>query len=315
MCLSGRQQWCISAIYDTIRGMSDTDKQGHPFAGQGAIILCAVFWSFNGILIKFVDWNPLLIAGGRSLLAALFLIVVRIIFRRTVRKINVWQSLPMLVLGSVNYALTMILFVVANKLTTSANAILLQYTAPVWAALLGWHFLKEKPRPEHWGSLALVAAGMFFFFKNSIGGGSLSGDIFALISGITFGAHTVILRKARDQNPADILIGSNILAGIACLPFFWIYPPEWTASNITGMCILGFVQIGAASALFAYGIQRVTVIQAVLFMMVEPVLNPVWVLLAYGEMPPVPVLIGGCLILSAIVFPAAIQKNFFNRSN
>jgi drug/metabolite transporter (DMT)-like permease len=279
-------------------------KKALPFAGHGAIILCAVFWSFNGLLIKFVDWHPMLIAGARSMLAALFLYVTRIIFRQTVRE---RQSKSILLLGSVNYAITMILFVIANKLTSSANAILLQYTAPVWAAVLGWGFLKEKPRSEHWGALALVGAGMFLFFRNSLGGGSLTGDILALISGVTFGAHTVILRKAKEQNPADILIGANILTGIISIPFFFLYPPEWTLPNIAGICVLGFVQIGAASALFAYGIQRITVIQAVLFMMIEPVLNPVWVLLAYREMPPAAVITGGCIILAAIVLSSVVS--------
>jgi len=288
--------------------MSETNGKGHPFAGQGAMILCAVFWSFNGLLIRFVDWHPMLIAGGRSFLAAIFLIVTRFIFRHNLRKINMKKTLPIMVLGSINYAATMILFVVANKLTSSANAILLQYTAPVWAALLGWYFLKEKPRGEHWGSLAMVGAGMFFFFRNHLGGGSLTGDMLALISGITFGAHTVILRKAKDQNPADILIGSNILTAVVCVPFIFLFPPALTASNITGICILGLVQIGVASALFAYGIQRVTVIQAVLFMMIEPVLNPVWVLLAYKELPSVGVITGGALILFAIVFASIFSK-------
>jgi drug/metabolite transporter (DMT)-like permease len=283
--------------------MAETIRKDHPFAGPGAIILCAVFWSFNGILIKFVQWHPMLIAGGRSILAAIFLCVTRIIFRQNVRK---WESLSILLLGSVNYAVTMILFVIANKLTSSANAILLQYTAPVWAALLGWLFLKEKPRGEHWAALVMVGGGMFLFFKNSLGGGSLTGDILALISGVTFGAHTVILRKAKEQNPADILIGANVLTGIISLPFFFLYPPEWSLPNIAGISLLGFVQIGAASALFAYGIQRVTVIQAVLFMMIEPVLNPVWVLLVYREMPSMAVITGGCIILAAIVFSSVV---------
>ena len=272
-----------------------------------AILLCAACWSTSGLFIKLVDWHPLAIAGGRSLLAALFLFILRVGSRRKTGNTARPQSLPILILGSVNYALTMILFVIANKLTASANAILLQYTSPVWAALLGWLFLKERPRAEHWGALAMVCAGMLLFFKNSLGGGALTGDMLALISGITFGANTVILRKAKDQNPADILLGANLLAAAASVPFFLMFPPEPSWSNFAGICVLGFVQIGAASALFAYGIQRVTVIQAVLFCMIEPVLNPVWVLLATGEKPSLAVIAGGGIILCAIIFSSLIS--------
>ena len=229
-------------------------------------------------------------------------------FRTRKRRIILKRSLPLVVLGGINYAMTMILFVIANKLTSSANAIVLQYTAPVWASVLGLLFLKERPQAEHWGALVLVSGGMFIVFKNNLGGGALTGDILALISGISFGANAVILRKAKDQNPEDIILGANIIAGIVSLPFFLLYPPEWSASNIIGVSFLGFVQIGAASALFAYGIQRVTVIQTALLTMIEPVLNPVWVLLILGEKPSSAIIAGGCIILFAIVASALVTK-------
>jgi len=284
------------------------DKKGHPFAGQGAILLCALFWSTSGLLIKLVDWHPIAIAGGRSILAALFLFALRIITRQKINYSSNPKSLGILIFGSINYAVTMILFVIANKLTTSANAILLQYTSPVWAALLGWFFLKERPKAEQWVSLALVGFGMFLFFRSSLGGGALLGDLLALLSGITFGVNAVILRKAKDQNPADILLGANILAGLAALPFFFIFKPEPGLLNITGILVLGFVQIGAASALFAYGIQRVTVIQAMLIAILEPVLNPVWVLLATGEKPGAAVIVGGTIILLSVVFSSIVSR-------
>ena len=288
--------------------MTETSgASGRPFAGQAAMLLCAVCWSTGGLFIKLVDWHPLVIAGGRSLLAALFLYALRIGGHAKTGAAGRRHSLPMLIFGSVNYALTMILFVVANKLTTSANAILLQYTAPVWAALLGWFFLNEPPRAEHWGALAMVGVGMVLFFKNSLGSGALGGDILALISGVSFGANAVILRKAKDQNPADILLGANVVVALASLPFFVMFPPVLNLRNCAGICVLGFVQIGAASALFAWGIQRVTVIQAMLITMLEPVLNPVWVLLVTGERPSAAVIVGGGIILCAVILSSIIS--------
>jgi drug/metabolite transporter (DMT)-like permease len=276
-----------------------------PLAGQGAIILCAVFWSTSGLFIKLVDWHPVAIAGGRSALAAAFLFIVRLAAHKS--RSSGPKSLTILIFGGINYALTMLIFVIANKLTSPANAILLQYTAPVWAALLGWLFLREKPHWEHWGALLLVGAGMLLFFRNSLGGGSLTGDCLALISGVTFGANTVFLRKAKDQNPADIVLLSNVLTAAASIPFFFLYPPGPGAMNILGVSFMGIFQIGAASALFAFGIQRVNAVQAMLTAMIEPVLNPMWVFLVTGEGPSLSAISGGSIIILAVLVSSLVS--------
>jgi len=287
--------------------IESTGRKEHPFAGQGAILLTAVCWSLAGLFIKLIEWHPMVIAGGRSLLAAIFLLTLRIIVTKKGVLPSKPRSLSILIFGSVIYALTMILFVLANKLTTSANAILIQYTSPIWAALLAWYFLKERPRMQHWIALVMVGGGMFLIFFNSIGGGALTGDILALLSGIAFAGNTVILRKAKDQNPADILLGANIITALVSIPFFFLYPPEAGFVNISSIFILGFVQIGAASAFLAYGIQRVTVIQVMLITMMEPVLNPVWVLLFTGERPALTTIAGGAVILLAVVLSSVIS--------
>jgi drug/metabolite transporter (DMT)-like permease len=283
--------------------MSETASRRSP-AGQGAILLCAVLWSTSGLFIKVVDWLPVVIAGSRSLLAAAFLFFARRITQKSEPKP---KSILLLIAGGVNYAATMLIFVIANKLTSPANAILLQYTAPVWAALLGWFFLREKPHWEHWGALVLVGAGMLLFFRNSLGGGSLTGDCLALLSGVTFAANTVFLRKAKDQNPADIVLLSNVLVALASVPFFFIYPPSPGAVNFFGVSFMGIFQIGAASALFAYGIQRVSAVQAMLTAMIEPVLNPVWVFVVTGERPSFSAISGGSIIILAVLGSSLIS--------
>ncbi|MDR1445033.1 MAG: DMT family transporter, partial [Treponema sp.] len=159
------------------------------WTGQGAILGCAILWSTSGLFIKLLDWHPLLIAGGRSAIAALFLFALR-----RLRSASMPSSRPLIVIaGSLAYAGTMIAFVWANKLTTSANAILLQYTAPIWAALLGWRLIGEKPRWFHWAALALIMGGLLLFFREDLGGAgpqAIRGDIIALLSGLFFGAHS-----------------------------------------------------------------------------------------------------------------------------
>jgi drug/metabolite transporter (DMT)-like permease len=119
-------------------------------AGQGAIFLCAVLWSTGGLFIKLVDWHPLLIAGARSFFALGLLIPLRLLGPKSKKQKPCSADMRYIVFGGLAYAVTMILFVIANKLTTSANAVLLQYSAPVWAAILGWFIAREKPAWTHW---------------------------------------------------------------------------------------------------------------------------------------------------------------------
>jgi len=282
----------------------DIIHKEHRLAGQGAILLCAVLWSTSGLFIKLVDWHPVVISGSRSVLAAIFLFILRRF--QPGEKITL-NKVPALALCGVCYAATMLFFVIANKLTASANAILLQYAAPVWAALLAWFFLRERPRWENWCALVLVSAGMFMVFSGGLAAGSMLGDILALISGIAFGANSVVMRARRNDNPADIMFFAHILCVIFSVPFFFLYPPSMTAHNVLSIAFMGIVQIGMASALFAYGIKRIPAVQAMLTATIEPVLNPVWVLLVTGERPALSVLAGGAVILAAVAFSSTLS--------
>jgi drug/metabolite transporter (DMT)-like permease len=233
----------------------------HRLAGQGAILLCAVLWSTSGLFIKLVSWNPLVIAGTRSVLAALFLLGLRFLRKQKTAR---GKDLFWLILGGFNNAGTMIFFVIANKLTASANAILLQYTSPVWAALLGWFLLRERPRWEHWGAMVMAGFGMTLFFRESLGGGALLGDCLALVSGFCFGTNSVIMRKLKDGNPADVMLLSHIICAALSLPFLFIYPPAPSAGNIIPIFFMGILQLGVTSVLFAYGIKRLPAVQALL---------------------------------------------------
>jgi drug/metabolite transporter (DMT)-like permease len=279
-------------------GYTGTPKEQY-IAGQCGILLCAVLWSTSGLFIKLVSWHPALIAGGRSFLAMIFLLAVRRLTRRKLP--GPVRVLPLLASGFW-YAATMILFVIANKLTASANAILLQYTAPVWACLLGWFVVREKPHWEHWAALPVVGLGMFLVFRSGLSGGALLGDSIALLSGVTFAANSVVLRRQRDENPADVMIAAHILCALYSVPFFFLFPPVLDAGNVLCILFMGIFQIGAASALFVYGIKRVPAVQAMLTAAIEPVLNPVWVLLVTGEKPGLSVIAGGCVIVAAVVF-------------
>jgi drug/metabolite transporter (DMT)-like permease len=268
-------------------------------------LCCAILWSTGGLFIKLLDWHPLLIAGGRSAVAALFLFTLRRIRRRFGGPPPVSGGAFIILGGSLSYAATMIAFVWANKLTASANAILLQYTAPVWAALLGWRLIGEKPRWFQWAALALVAGGLLIFFREDLRGGAFGrtvrGDLLALGSGLFFGAHSVFLRMQKQGNPADSLLGAHLICALAAAPFFFLAPPHIEFQSLGALGFMGIFQVGLASQLFALGIKRVQAVQALLIAMIEPVLNPLWVFVFTGERPPAAAFAGGPVIILAVL--------------
>jgi drug/metabolite transporter (DMT)-like permease len=269
--------------------------------GQGAIFLCAILWSTNGLFIKLIDLHPFVIAGLRSFVSVLFMTALR--FSSPRRRKEAFK-LPFLWGGGVSYALMMVTFCSANKLTTSANAVLLLYSAPLWAALLGWVLAGEKPKLESWISMAMVMVGLVLFSRDAFKSGSVLGNGLAIFSGICYGANSVFLRIQKDGNPADAMLLAHILTAAAGLPFIFVYPPQFNPGNVFSLLFMGIIQMGIASLLFAYGIKRVPAVQAILTSMIEPVLNPVWVLLVTGEKPAFMALFGGGIIIAAVVVSA-----------
>src|SRR5208283_3308411 len=179
----------------------------------GLMAAAALCWSLGGLLIKSVAWPPLAVAGGRGFIAAAFLAVFAPRFRFT------WSAAQ--IGGAVAYAATTILFVTANKLTTASNAILLQYTAPVWIALLGAWFLGERATRSDWLTIAIVFGGMGLFFCDDLRLAGFAGNLIALASGVAFASMTLLLRKQKDTSAEESIFLGNLLAGVVGLPFMF----------------------------------------------------------------------------------------------
>jgi len=273
----------------------------------GSVFLSALLWSTSGLFIRLVDWHPMPIVGSRSLIAAAFLIALRRFSPAPAVRIRLGDA-PLLFACGLCYSAAMILFVIANTMTNSANAILLQYAAPVWASIMGLFFLGERPGREQWAALFFVCVGMFFVFSGGLAAGSITGDALALLSGIAFAGTTVVLRSRRDKSPADIMIFSHLTCAVFSVPFFFPHPPAMTAHNLLCIAYMGVFQIGLASALFAHGIRRVPVTQAMLVSSIEPVLNPLWVMLALGERPTPAVVLGGAIIIAAVAVSTVLAS-------
>jgi drug/metabolite transporter (DMT)-like permease len=264
-----------------------------------AVALCATLWSTGGLCVKLVDWNPLVIASFRSLISGLTMLIY---LRRPVFTFSFAQVAA----GAANAA-TMILFVLSTKLTTAANAILLQYCSPVLVAVLGWLILKEKPRWEHWTSLAFISLGICVFFLDKVSAGNHLGNLLALVSGLSFALHTVFLRKQKSGSPAESIMISHALTVLAAIPFVALYPPAFTPKALGAVLFLGIFQAGISSLFFAYAIKRIPGVQAMLIATLEPILNPLWVFLLVGERPSPGAILGGLLIVASVTFCSVVS--------
>ena len=181
----------------------------------------------------------------------------------------------------------MLLFVAANKTTTSANAILLQYVGPVFTAVIGAWLLKERARWEHWVAFVFVAAGMVLLFMDKLGGGRLLGNVLALLSGLAFSFYYVFMRMQKDGSPLEsILLAHWLTAAIGLgVALFLPLPRLHLEGGRRHRHAGASFQVGLAAILFAAAIKRITAVSANLIAVIEPVFNPVWVFLALGEAP------------------------------
>lgn len=263
------------------------------------LLAAAILWSLGGLLIKGVNWNPVAIAGMRSLIGGA---VIALIFRKTLKFTGSANQIGV----AVAYAGTVVLFVVANKLTTAANAILLQYTAPVYVALFSPWFLGERAQRSDWLSLAAIMVGMLLFFGDALSLSGYLGNGVALLSGFCFAWLTLFLRRHREESVISALVFGNLLAGLVGLPFMFQSMPD--ATSWGGLLVLGVVQLGLPYVMYALALRHVRAVEGILIPMIEPVLNPLWVFLLLREAPGPLALLGGTIILGAVLFRAINSK-------
>jgi len=259
--------------------------------GIFAVIIAAVIWSTGGIFIKLISLNAFQLSFFRSLLAAA---VFGILFKSEVLRVSFYS-----ILSSVFYAGILILFVAATKMTSAANAIFLQYTAPFYVLILEPLLLKTKFERANLFILLICFAGMFLFFLGDFGRGYMLGNIVAVSSGVCFAAFLLLVRKSGNEYQSSAIFWGNIIISLVCS----FSLPSITALNSADVLMvsyLGIIQIGVAYAIFSYGLKRVPAIEASLLSMIEPVLNPVWVYFGYGETPTVYSITGGIIIIFAL---------------
>jgi drug/metabolite transporter (DMT)-like permease len=258
------------------------------------LVIAATLWSTSGVLIKMMDWQPLAILSARSLFASLVFLVY---LRRLPKRFNRWQ-----LMAAGASILTQFLFITSTKLTTAANAIFLQYTAPIYIVLLAFWFLREKPSRTDWVSMFIIFLGLFFFFGDKLSTGGLYGNILAILSGVTSAVMMVSFRAQKNGTPEESFLIASLFTAILGFPF--VLKEAWTVNNWLIIAFLGIFQIGLAFVFFTKAIKHIPALEANLVGTLEPVLNPLWVFLLLGESMGAFALIGGLVVLSGVTLSA-----------
>jgi len=252
----------------------------------------ALLWSTGGVAIKAVALSPMAIAGGRGLVAGLFLLAV--FFRQLDFRLH-----PAKVGAACCYAAMLLSNVAATKLTTAANAILLAYTAPIYVALLAPAVLGERTCRADWLAIGVTLAGMVLFFLDGLSPSGWWGNILAVGTGLAYAGFMLAMRAGREDSPLAAIVLGHGLTALVGLPFLVAGPPG-TAGDWLGLGYLGLIQQGASLILYVWCIRRVAAVPAMLVLTLEPLCNPVWVAIGQGELPGPWAMAGGALVVGAV---------------
>ena len=251
----------------------------------------ALMWSLAGFNIKMIEWSPYATAAGRSLVAVILL--APMVLRKGFQKIDRY-----VIGGAICYAAFNYCFITSTTLTSSAIAIMMQYTAPIYVALLSWLFLRERVGWADIISVGFVFLGMIFFFLDSNSGGSLKGNIVSIFNGITFAGISIFLRLQKDGNPALSMYLGNVISAVAGLPIMWNAGMPDTISLL--FLLLAGLLVAVSYTLYAKASTGLSALETVLIPIIDPVMNPVWVFLFLDERPGALTIVGAAVILVSV---------------
>lgn len=260
------------------------------------VLAAATLWSTGGLFIKWTKLSGLELSFYRSFFAA---ITVALFTKHEGFGIN-----RVTAIASVLYAILLVLFVLATKQTTAANAIFLQYTAPVYLMILEPLFYKERFRSRDLITVLVCVGGMTLFFVGQLRPQDVNGNLLALGSGLCFALYFLLLRhsKSRAVNRASSVIYGNVLVVVLTAPWGLSALVHLNRFDLISVIYLGVIQVGLAYTLFTVAMARgVRSLDAGIIGYIEPVLNPVWVFLVLREKPSKWALLGGTIIIAAVI--------------
>ena len=267
------------------------------------MLLCAALWSIAGIFIKLIPWNGFAVAGMRSLIAGLTFAVYMLITKRR------YICNKRTILGGVLAGSVYTCFTVANKLTTAANAIVLQFTAPVFIVIFSAVFLRQKIRREDLAVVIATLAGIALFFFDQLRPGYILGNFVAIAAGMFRAGMFIVVGTAEGDERFSTITNGQFLTFFVGLPFIIATKPEFTAAATASILVLGVFQLGISYILYVKSTQYCPPLACCLLGALEPLLNPVWVLIFDGERPGVWALIGGIIVVVSITLWCTFDRD------
>lgn len=272
------------------------------------LILAPIFWSTSSLLIKTVTWNSWAIAGWRSLISGFFLwFCFRWVYPREFK--FDWSKANLLV--ALFYSAFGSLFAASVKLTTAANAILMQYTSPIYIAILAPLFLKEKTSGRDWFFVGVMFIGMSMFFMNGLQVDGERNDLLGLLAGIGVGicwAMVIVLLKKQGAEgmPLSGLVLGNFMTAIYCFPAMAAVD-FMDMSQMIYVAALAIISLGLGYIFYLLAIKQVSALEAAIIPAIEPLLNPTWTFIFLAEVPGRWTVIGGSLVLLTVLWRAILS--------
>lgn len=257
------------------------------------VFIAAVLFSIGGLCVKVIPWNALSINSFRSIISVLMLFAFAKLTRHKLK------LTPGVFAGACAMCATTTLYAMANKLTTAANTILLQFSAPVFVILFMWFIFKERPKRLDVVTCLIVFGGIACFFLDSLGSGNMLGNFLALLSGVGY-AWVFLLGKIPGGDPLFSAMLGQAMGGLIGLPWL-VRETRFDAVTMTAAIILGVFQLGFAYIFFTSGIRYAPPVSASLMTGIEPILNPVLVAIVLGERISPLALAGGAVVFVSIM--------------
>lgn len=259
------------------------------------MIICSILWSTAGIFIKLIPWNPISIAGFRSFIS----LSIMYIYMKS-QKIPFKFTKTSFISG-ISLAATFSFFVAANKFTTSANAIVLQSTAPVFILIISAVFLNKKFLKADIITVIITLLGIALFFLDQLSPNGILGNIFGVLAGLFVAIMYVSVGNSNDESTrmSGIFIG-HIFTSLIGIPIFFITKQQPTTISIICILFLGIFQLGIPYILMAKAIKYCPALMCSLLGIIEPLLNPIWVFIFDGEAPGLFAVLGGIIVIITI---------------
>ena len=262
-------------------------------AGVLCVFAAAVLYSIGGLCMKVIPWSGLAINGGRTAIALVVIGAYLLVVRHPLR-MNRW-----VLVGTLCIFLTNTLFAMANKMTTAANAIVLQFTAPIFVILFTLLFWHKRPQRLDVAACAVVFGGVLFFFVDSLEMGGGLGNAVALLSGVTY-AGVFLMNDMPDSDAISSVFWGDVLSALVGLPFL-ARETEFPPSALVSLLVLGVFQVALAYILLTIGLKTTPPVTASLVSGIEPVLNPILVAVFYHETIGPLSFAGAVVVIGAII--------------